>query len=203
MLIIIRIVVIDLMLGRAVAYLKGDGYVGPLAKRDSDVIIEFSSIDKDMFRFFVRFITSRFRKCGFIRTRMRKNVSFIFRTKRKDILLLFRKYAPYGTYKWRINQRMSNESRKFKKDFIVGFIEAEGYIDTYTGRITIYSSNLAGLKDLKKLLEEFGISSGFVGPYAGAYRLLIYGKLNLAKILGFGFCCKRKEKLLRTVLYHK
>ena len=127
------------MIGRAVAYIKGDGYIGQLARRDPDEILEFSSIDKDMFGFFVKFITSKFGKCGFIRTRIRRNVSFIFRTKRKDVISLFKEYAPYGTYKWRITPRMFQETTKFKKDFIVGFIEAEGYVDQYTKRITIYS----------------------------------------------------------------
>lgn len=40
------------MIGRAVAYLKGDGYIGRLALHDPDEIMEFSSIDKDMFEFF-------------------------------------------------------------------------------------------------------------------------------------------------------
>jgi len=98
---------------------------------------------------------------------------------------------------------MFRETQKFKKNFIVGFIEAEGYIDTRTRRITVYSSNLDGIKDFKKLLGEFNISSGIVGPYAGAYRLLIYGKQNMAKILDFGFFCKRKERQLKTMLNHR
>lgn len=174
--------------------------MGRLARHDPDEIMEFSSIDKDMFEFFVCFITSKFGKCGSFRTRTRKNVSFIFRTKRADVLSLFREYAPYGTYQWRITTKMFRETQKFKKDFIIGFIEAEGYVDTGASRITVYSSNLRGLNDFKKLLGEFEISSGIVGPYAGAYRLLIYGKQNLAKILNFGFFCKRKERQLRAIL---
>lgn len=100
----------------------------------------------------------------------------------------------------RITKKTFRETQKFKKDFIVGFIEAEGYVDPQASRITVYSSNLRGLDDLKKLLKEFEISSGIVGPYAGAYRLPIYGKQNLTKILNFGFCCKRKERQLRTIL---
>jgi len=188
------------MIGRAVAYLKGDGYVGQLARHDPDEIVEFSSIDRDMFDFFIKFITSKFGKCGFVRTRIRKNISFVFRTRKADVLFFFKKYAPYGTYEWRITSKMFRETRKFKKNFIVGFIEAEGYVDTRAHRITVYSSNLDGIKDFKKLLEEFKISSGIVGPYAGAYRLLIYGKQNLAKILDFGLCCKRKERQLKTIL---
>jgi len=39
------------MIGRAVAHLKGDGYVGQLARHDPDEIVEFSSVDRDMFDF--------------------------------------------------------------------------------------------------------------------------------------------------------
>lgn len=190
------------MIGRAVAYLKGDGYFGRLAHDDPTKIVEFSSTDRDMFDSFVGFIKSKFGECGFIRKRKRKKISFIFRTKRKDVLSLFEEYGPYGTYEWRITHQIFEETQKFKEDFIAGFIEAEGYVDPYSHRITIYSSNLSGLEDLKKLLKEFKISSGIVGPYAGAYRLLIYGKRNLSKILGFGFCCKRKERQLKDLLNH-
>jgi hypothetical protein len=191
------------MIGRIVAYIKGDGYIGRLSRSDPDEILEFSTIDKDMFEFFAEFVISRFGKCGFIRTRVRKNVSFIFRTKRKDVISLLKEYAPYGTYKWRITPAMFRETQKFKKDFIAGFIEAEGYVDLYTKRITVYSSNLLGLGDFKNLLDEFKISSVIVGPYAGAYRLLICGERNLTKILDFGFSCERKKRLLKAVVESK
>jgi hypothetical protein len=188
------------LIGRVVAYLKGDGFVGYLARSRTDEIIEFSSRDRDMFDFFVKFITLKFGKCGYFRERIRKDTSFIFRIKRADVYSFFQKYAPYGTHTWRITPKMFGEDPEFKKDFIVGLIEAEGYVDIFTGRIVVYSSNLQGLKDFKKLLTEFKISSRIVGPYAGAYRLLIYGERNLTKILGFGFCCKRKENQLKLLL---
>ncbi len=109
-------------------------------------------------------------------------------------------YSTYYSADWKLKPLILNASLKIKREFLRALFDDEGSV---RGKncLSLYSTNMKGLLQIKKILKEFGIEpkleNGF-GARRNVYALTIKNfKLFRDKI---GFNLKRKQDKLESFI---
>jgi len=124
----------------------------------------------------------------------------------KIVTLDLVRYDPSGggfkTATWRVPKEIFYSGLSIKAAFIRGFADSEGSVSKSQNIISLYSSNLAGLYDILKLLQDLGIN-GKVYSSKRAFVLNIRGIDNLKRFKEtVNFTIKRKKENLKHLLRH-
>jgi len=167
--------------------------------------------DEDFALFFKRMVEN----CYGIRTNMRKEDSkktnwrpvYIVTCNSAEVVRDLLKYTKYGTKEWRVPLEINNnEDKMIICMFIKGFFDSEGCVGK--NNISMSSTNIFGLQDIKFLLNKVGINSLIGTNYRKndihrqpIHRLGIYSlKDRLMFIDKIGCSIKRKNDKFKFML---
>ena len=184
---------------RIIATLKGDGAIFITSK--TNYCIKLECKDEELLKQFKSDIMSTYgletKRFKNISGKTGKEISMEFvRSKLayEDLI----KYGPYKSDNWIIPEIIFNSQKELKRELIRTFADNEGSV--CNNLIKIYSINLKGLKQVKKLIEEFDIGCRIKGGFGckrNVFAIIISGKKNVIKYRDIiGFSLKRKQDKL-------
>lgn len=114
-----------------------------------------------------------------------------------------KRYATYYSKDWIIKKELLNSSLKIKKEFLKALYDDEGSVfkEHKRGVIRLYSINEKGLKQVQKILLQFGIGtimrSGY-GARRNVFALITYDLKRFYNKIGFNLT--RKQERLKSLL---
>lgn len=119
----------------------------------------------------------------------------------KDLLYL----SKYDSYGWSIPRSIMDGNEDIKREWLKTFFDAEGspyFSKIHNCSVTGCSVNGHGIKQVKKLLEDFCIKSYLNGPYKKkGYNLVIKRKTSLLKFYKeIGFNLDYKQEKLKEII---
>lgn len=188
---------------RLIAHLIGDGCV---YKCRTDYNIKYDIIDEELLNQFISDfnevygikIPVRMKKSG----KTDKMLPYL-RVRSKLAFDDLKKYCDYLSRTWSVPNQIFAASYKIKKEFLMALYDDEGSVIPYGKSVIIrlYSINLSGLKQVRKLLDEFGIKTkiqeGF-GLKRNVYSLTTKEINSFYEKLGF-YCVRKQKKLEKGV----
>lgn len=111
----------------------------------------------------------------------------------------------FKTETWRVPEHIKNAAADIKVNFLRGFFDSEGNVETR--RVQATSTNIAGLQDVQKLLTCIGIRSSIApqrkarGNRVQSYNLRIQDRKSVEVFCErIGFSILRKQKALEDVV---
>lgn len=175
-------------------------------REQTNRIIEFANTDMSLLKTFQNILFSIYRyKPNIHRSNHNVFRICIIRWSVIDDIL---KYVSLGTERWYIHKKILNGSPSVRKSFIRGFFDGDGSVDFVgkTPRIRITSTNSKGLRQIKKILDDFKIECKINGPYKrnrkkDSYELLLKTKniKDFIRCIGYSNYSKKKKRLLRLI----
>ncbi|MFH0868183.1 MAG: LAGLIDADG family homing endonuclease [Candidatus Woesearchaeota archaeon] len=188
---------------RIIAHLIGDGCAF-VSRHDYNMKYEVSdrellnSFEKDMVEVYGLKLTKGSKPSG----KTGKLIPFV-RLRSKLVYEDLLKYSSYFSKDWKINRKLLNSSREIKREFLKAFFDDEGsvYKQGNKGITKLYSINLKGLKQIQKMLLEFGITGKIYSGYGlkrNVYAFLIDDLKLFHKEIGFNL--KRKQEKLESLI---
>ena len=188
---------------RIIAHLIGDGSVYQ-SNHDYNIKYEvkdlesLNSFEKDMIHVYGLKLTKGFKESGFTGklipfVRLRSKLTY------EDLI----NYATYKSKDWKIKSKILQSSKQVRKEFLRAFFDDEGSVTNEGKRsiIKLYSINFKGLKQMQKMLLDFGVSSNIIPGYGAkrnVYAVLIKDLVKFNKEIGFNL--KRKQDKLRHLI---
>lgn len=188
---------------RIISRLKGDGSVFVGGRRRTNYYVKFfSKNDSELERFrddmkavYGLEVKQSKKESG------KKQGSFVksFYVRSKLAFEDLQKYGPFGSYDWRIPEKIKNGSLDLQRESIRTFAEDEGTVISSRPEVRIYSVNERGLEDLKSMLLGFEIKSKIVPGYGSRRNVfgLIVRKSFIRKFReSIGFLSETKNHKL-------
>lgn len=185
---------------RIIGHLIGDGcvykcrtdYNMKYEVKDNDLLEQF---EKDLIFVYGLKPTKGFNPSG----KTSKLIPYV-RLRSKLVFGDLKRYCEFGSANWFVPSQILFANQNIKIEFLRALFDDEGSVipERDSAIIRLYSINLAGLKQIQKMIEEFNIPSKIVAGYGSkrnVYGLIIRNiKLFCSKI---GFNSIRKQSKLR------
>lgn len=184
---------------RLIAHLIGDGCV---YKCRTDYNICYDIIDDGLLQQFVEdfiFVYGIKPKISIKRSGKTGKLLPNLRIRSKLAYLDLIDYCDYFSKTWSVPKQIFNSSQKIKKEFLIALYDDEGSVIPYGKSVIIrlYSINLSGLKQVRKLLGDFWIKTkiqkGF-GLRRNVYSLTTKDVNSFYEKLGF-YCVRKQKKI--------
>lgn len=112
-----------------------------------------------------------------------------------------------------VPQQILSSKKSIKREYLRAIFDDEGTANLFDAfdkrrnsynkirRVKLYCKYKSFLLGIKSMLREFGVDSNVLGPYNGAYELVITRKDNIEKFhLKIGFSLFRKENILSNII---
>jgi len=184
-------------------------YVYTISAKDKDFVLAVARCFKDKYNMYL--------KLG------RQGNLFRIQTGRKQIRELFGFIEKENKNQWIFNERVFISSRNFCRSVLMAVCDAEGCVTNAASEsgiisrhITVTNSSITLLRQIRMLLELFGINS-YIYRHRGprlvqikgktynfkkeVFSLVITGRQNILKFKeSIGFLIKRKQKRLEYIL---
>lgn len=206
-------------MGYIVGTIPTDAYFGKLPNKNY-FVYSISAKDKD----FIEYIIDCFKEAYGLKINLNKYRNlFRIQTSKKQILKFLKFLKKEKDNQWVFSKKIFHLNKNFHRSLLIAVSDAEGCVansrlkdNLISRKITITNSSLALLKQIKLLLESFGIypyiyhhrGPRIVQIHAKAHQfkrhvfvLIITGFQNLQKFKDIiGFCIKRKQSKLENIL---
>jgi len=206
-------------LGYIIGTIPTDAYFDKPPKKDH-YIYSISAKDKD----FIAGVAACFKNKYDIHLNLgRQRTLFRIQTRKKQIEELLNFVKKENGSQWIFNERVFGSSHNFYRSVLIAVCDAEGCVTNAVSEnsiisrhITVTNSSVTLLRQIKVLLELFGISS-YIYRHRGprltqirgescdfkkeVFTLIITGRQNLLNFKeSIGFLIKRKQKKLESIL---
>ena len=200
-------------LARIVAHISGDGYIGSYKQRRSEKeLLAHPRKNKLVNRWYVRYVNTEPVLIEQFIQDAKKEFNRIVVSKGKHeyelsgkwIYELLTKLGAGKSQDWFIPEAILTANDGSKIEWIKAFFDDEAHVSKVGKRITLNMINKKGLKQVQKLLSEWGIDSTLNGPYKCrefySYHLSIYRDsiIRYAQVVGFAHP-KKKSNLKELV----
>lgn len=184
-----------------IARMMGDGAV---YRHKHDYVIKYEVKDLDSLRSFAKEIKEVYGLTAKIGSnpsgKTGKPIPYA-RLRCKDAYEDLARYGRYGCLEWRVPRQIRKGSRAVQRAFLRSFFDDEGSV--LETEVRLYSTNLAGLKDIVRLLRDFRIETCIRGGFGLKRNVhaIIIKKENARKFSeNIGFGLKRKNEKLLALL---
>jgi intein/homing endonuclease len=183
---------------RIIAHLIGDG---ALYKTNHDYVLKYEVVDKyslDKFRDDVVSVYGLSPSFGFnVSGKTGKDIPF-FRLRSKLAFEDLMRYVNYYSKDWILKPLFLDSSKEIKVEFLRALFDDEGSVipKGKSSLVRLYSINVEGLEQVKKILLDFGIVSKMVGGFGckrNVYALVIKDLKYFSNKIGFGLVSKIRE----------
>jgi hypothetical protein len=200
-------------LARIVAHIAGDGYSCVYQqKRSEKELISHPRKKKTQTRWYVRYVNTEPALIKQFTDDVKKEFNrkvvpkkkYEYEVSSKWIYEMVTRLGALKSFTWFIPEEVISASSEVRTAWLQAFFDDEAHVSVPQKRIVLNMVNEKGLKQVQKVLGEFGINSNLRGPYKCrqffSYHLTIYRDsiANYAKFVGFNHP-KKKRHLAQIV----
>jgi intein/homing endonuclease len=200
-------------LARIVAHIAADGYSCVYQqKRSEKELISHPRKKKTQTKWYVRYVNTEpalvkqfvnDAKKEFDRVVVKKKVCE-YEIAGKWIYEIVTKLGALKSFTWFIPEEVTSAGSEVRTAWLQAFFDDEAHVSVPEKRITLNMVNENGLKQVQKLLSEFGIKSTLNGPYKCrqffTYHLRIYRDSIRNYAMMVGFVHPKKKRHLTEVV---
>jgi intein-encoded DNA endonuclease-like protein len=189
---------------RLIARLKGDGaifrsgtnYIIKYEVKDKEQLVSFANDVKDVFGLDMKWMKHRSGITGRLLDLVWLRSKLAFEE--------LNKFGKFRSEDWSIPDELLTSSTEVKREFIKAMFDDDGSVIVGDRQVRLYSINRKGLKEMSKLLVEFGIRTKLKAGYGerrNVFALVIKDRESMERFANsINFNLKRKRIKLSNIL---